>query len=219
MITGGVKMDLKNYIIENYGYSEPVFLEDLTKKLPDISSTSLRQKLKRLVDDGKIRRFKNGIYFVPKINSLLKIKTLSIEKVLEKKYLISNNKRIGYVTGLTFANNLQLTTQVPSKIEIVCTKETRTKRTVNYKNNLVILRKPRFSVNNRNYKLLQVLDLINKYYEYVEKPTELSNQKIIDYLKDITITKKELNNYLKGYPAKTYKNLIESELYDEITRG
>lgn len=216
---GGVRMDLKNYIIKNYGYSAPVFLGDLTERLPDISPTSLRQKLKRLVDDGKINRFKSGIYFIPKEDSMLKKKTLSIEKVLEKKYLINNNKRIGYVTGLTFANNLQLTTQVPSKIEIVTTKEARTKRTVDYKNNLVILRKPRFPVNNNNYKLLQVLDLINKYYEYVEKPTELSNQKVIGYLKGFTITKKELNNYLTNYPAKTYKNLIESELYDEITQG
>ncbi|WP_373894134.1 DUF6088 family protein [Virgibacillus natechei] len=211
-------MDLINYLTKEYGYREPILLEDLTDELSNISASSLRQKLKRLVDREVIYRFENGIYFIPNPNSLLKTKTLSVEKVLEKKHIIKNNNRIGYVSGLAFANSLQLTTQVPSKIEIVTMKEARTKRTVTYKNNSIILRKPRLAINNDNYKILQVLDLVNKYEEYIETPAKNTNEKILAYLEGNNITKKELYNYLKNYPTKTYKNILESGLYDEITQ-
>src|SRR5690625_2821532 len=126
-------MALSNYLLENYGYDEPILSKELYEEL-DTNPNTLRQSLKRAVDQGKLCRYKykDGIYFIPNPNSVLKRNTISFNKVISKEYLFRNGKRIGYVTGLSFANQLQLTTQHPAKIEIVTQNETTAKREVNY---------------------------------------------------------------------------------------
>lgn len=113
-----------NFLIKEYGYDEPIFSEDLQKEL-NINSNTLRQQLKRLTDDNQIQRcsFRDGIYFIPDPDSILKKSALSVNKIIKNRYLFKKNERIGYVTGLDFANSLKLTTQVPGMIEIVTEKE------------------------------------------------------------------------------------------------
>ena len=41
---------LKSYLLENYGYNEPIFLNHL--KIDELSENALRQSVKRLVANG-----------------------------------------------------------------------------------------------------------------------------------------------------------------------
>ena len=41
---------LKSYLLENYGYNEPIFLNDL--KIEELSENAVRQSVKRLVANG-----------------------------------------------------------------------------------------------------------------------------------------------------------------------
>ena len=41
---------LKTYLMENYGYNEPIFLNDLT--IQGLSENAVRQAVKRLVANG-----------------------------------------------------------------------------------------------------------------------------------------------------------------------
>ena len=60
---------LKTYLMENYGYNEPIFLNDLT--IQGLSENAVRQAVKRLVANGFLERYDNGIYYIPKRDGLL----------------------------------------------------------------------------------------------------------------------------------------------------
>ncbi|WP_106495815.1 DUF6088 family protein [Lentibacillus sp. Marseille-P4043] len=212
-------MDLYQFLVSRIGYNEPIFSKDLLKDV-DLSPNALRQSLKRLVDKGKICRYDNskGIFFIPDPNSLLKKNTLSVSKIIDKKYLFKNNERIGYETGLSFSNMLNLTTQNPVTIELVTKAEKRSIRVVNYNKRKVTLRKPRVDINNDNYKILQVLDLLTNFERLSAVPISSATKNILKYLKGINVTGENLNAYLENYPSKTSKILMGSELYNELTQ-
>ena len=50
-----------DYIINNYTYGDPIFLSEL----PGESRDYLRQEMKKLVDEGKLERLYNGVYYLP----------------------------------------------------------------------------------------------------------------------------------------------------------
>lgn len=216
--TGGVGMDLYNYLVKQYGYDEPIFSEDLKKEL-DINSNTLRQNLKRLTDAKKIQRFnyKTGIYFIPDPDSIFKKSALSVNKIIKNKYIVKKRQRIGYVTGLDFANSLRLTTQVPGLVEIVTQGERSNVRYVEYNERRVALRKAKTSITERNYKILQILDLINNFKKVSDISFEKAIPKIFDYVKDISIDREELDRYLSMYP-RAYREFMGSGLYNEIAR-
>ena len=75
-----------DYIIENYTDGEPIFLEELPCKSKDY----LRQEMKKLVDEGRLERLYNGLYYLPYTTILGTKGKISIEKYLDKKYYESN---------------------------------------------------------------------------------------------------------------------------------
>lgn len=54
---------LYEYLLDNYKENEPIFLADL--QIDGMTRTNVRQQVKKLADTGKVRRFDNGIYFLP----------------------------------------------------------------------------------------------------------------------------------------------------------
>lgn len=210
--------NLYNYLVKEYGYDEPIFSEDLKKEF-NIKKNTLRQQLKRLTDDNKIQRcsFRDGIYFIPDPDSILKKSALSVNKIIKNKYLFKKNQRIGYVTGLDFANSLKLTTQVPGMIEIVTKNETSNKRYVEYNKRRVALTKAKIDITENNYKILQIIELINNFKKVSDMQFDRAIPKILDYIKNVKIDEKELYSYLSKYP-RALKEFMGSGLYSEITR-
>ena len=49
-----------DYIIQNYKNGEPIFLSEL----PGGSKDYLRQEMKQLVDEGRLNRLYNGVYYL-----------------------------------------------------------------------------------------------------------------------------------------------------------
>lgn len=212
-------MDLSTYLLENYGYDEPILLKELYEEL-NINSNTLRQSLKRAVDQGEVNRYKykNGIYFIPNPNSVLKKNTINLNKIISKQYLFRKGKRIGYVTGLAFANELQLTTQNPFKLEIVTQSETMIKRDVDYKIRQLTLRRPKVNeINEGNYKVLQILDLLNNFEQVSVKSIQFAMNKISNYLSDVTMNYDEFKDYLNRYSTKTQLKAMEIGMYHELT--
>ena len=101
---------LYEYLLDNYKENEPIFLADL--QIDGMTRTNVRQQVKKLADTGKVRRFDNGIYFLPQKTFFKPGSRLAPEKVLVCKYLRDKDKRCGYVSGLMFFNQMGLTTQV-----------------------------------------------------------------------------------------------------------
>ena len=209
------------YIISEYGYDEPVFTKELKKALDmEMSDVTLRQNLKRLADKGLLVKVSNGIYYVPKKKSILKTPPVNINKVIIRKYIQPNNDQvIGYICGINFANQLGATTQTASISSIVTNAIGRTNDEVKIGNRIVKLKKARVSVNKKNYKLLQVLDLLNDYDKISEEPLIRIYRNIFKYLAGTLLTSDEYYECLLKYPKKARIRAEELRLKDAITQG
>ena len=63
---------LKEYLEKNYGYNEPIFINEI--RLDGLNDNALRQYFKRMLKSGDLARFDTGIYYLPKASRLLKKK-------------------------------------------------------------------------------------------------------------------------------------------------
>ncbi|MDO4197811.1 MAG: DUF6088 family protein [Erysipelotrichaceae bacterium] len=201
---------LLEYIRENYKENEPIFTSDIN--LP-VSETNKRQMFKVLYDNGKIERFDNGIYYLKGKSGLKNADTVSVSDVTRYKYIYRNKEVFGYYSGYTFANQLGLSTQVPSSIEIVSNLASANYRELNIRKQKIILRKPRVMITEENAVILQLLDLLKDYEQYADI-TEEGVIKIKEYIKSIKIRRDDMDKYLIYYPDRIYKTVYELKLYE-----
>ena len=181
---------LKSYLLENYGYNEPIFLNDL--KIEELSENAVRQSVKRLVANGLLGKS----YLDPFL-------------VIMRKYVRSKTETFGYVTGISFVNQLGLTTQMPAIIEIVTNKEATNGRTITVGSQKVRIKKAAVAVSDNNAELLQFLDGIGQTEKYTELPMEETIDTMLSYVKQKHFTKEQLSEVSSVITGATAKKLIE----------
>lgn len=201
---------LYEYLLDNYKENEPIFLADL--QVDGMTHTNVRQQIKKLTDTGKVKRFDNGIYFLPKKTIFKSGSQLAPEKVLECKYLRDKDERCGYVSGLMFFNQMGLTTQVPMMYEVVSNKATNDYRETSLAKSRVIVRKPKVPVTEKNYKALQFLDMLKDVDVYSEVTGKPLQDRLYRYMDDANLSISEMEPYFAYYPDKLYKNLVETRV-------
>ena len=201
---------LYEYLLDNYKENEPIFLADL--QVDGMTRTNARQQIKKLTDTGKVKRFDNGIYFLPKKTIFKSGSQLAPEKVLECKYLRDKDERCGYVSGLMFFNQMGLTTQVPMMYEVVSNKATNDYRETSLAKSRVIVRKPKVPVTEKNYKALQFLDMLKDVDVYSEVTGKPLQDRLYRYMDDANLSISEMEPYFAYYPDKLYKNLVETRV-------
>ena len=199
-------MTLYEYLLQQYGTNEPIISTDISFK--EYSRPWVMKQLKSLCEDGKLIRFEKGIYYIP-TDTVFGKSILNPRKVIEKKYINDGENTIGYYSGITFQNQLKLTTQMPNVIEIYTNKETTNVRDVMVGKQKVILRKARTTINSRNVAVLSFLEMMNDII-----PRSLDSEKksrVVEYINNNGITKHEIITYASVFPDKVMRNLIESE--------
>lgn len=201
---------LYEYLLDNYKENEPIFLADL--QIDGMTRTNVRQQIKKLTDTGKVKRFDNGIYFLPQKTIFKSGSQLAPEKVLECKYLRDKDERCGYVSGLMFFNQMGLTTQVPMTYEVVTNKATSAYRETSLAKSRVIVRKPKVPVTEKNYKALQFLDMLKDVDVYSEVTGKPLQNRLYRYMDDAHLSVSEMEPYFAYYPDKLYKNLVETRV-------
>ena len=201
---------LYEYLLDNYKENEPIFLVDL--QIDGMTRTNVRQQIKKLADTGKVKRFDNGIYFLPKKTIFKSGSQLAPEKVLECKYLRDKDKRCGYVSGLMFFNQMGLTTQIPMMYEVVSNKATNDYRETSLAKSRVIVRKPKVPITEKNYKVLQFLDMLKDVDVYSEVTGKQLQDRLYRYMDDANLSISEMEPYFSYYPDKLYKNLVETRV-------
>ena len=197
----------KSYLIENYGYNEPIFLNELS--VGGMSENAVRQSVKRLVASGFLERYDNGIYYIPKRDGLLGKSYLDPSVVVTRKYVQSGPEIYGYVTGLSFAYQLGLTTQMPAVIEVVTNREATNGRMVTVGTQRVRLKKPSISVSDSNVGLLQFLDSVSQAEKYTELPLDETRDVLCAYVRKMCFTKEQLAEVSPALTGATAKRLIE----------
>lgn len=198
---------LKAYLMENFGYNEPIFLNELS--IEGLSENAVRQSVKRLVANGFLERYDSGIYYIPKQGGLLGKSYLDPSLVIMRKYVQNKSETYGYITGISFANQLGLTTQMPAIIEVVTNRESTNGRLITIGNQKVRVKKPTVTISNSNAALLQLLDSIGQAEKYTELPIEETIKTMISYIKQKQFTKEQLSEVSSILTGATAKKLIE----------
>lgn len=205
-------MDIMQTLIEKYDYNEPIILKDV--KLDGVSDENIRQIFSRLVKSGQIERYDQGVYYIPKVTQLGKSR-IPAKKVYEKKFISDRKSTFGFYTGLTLQNAIGLTTQVPNTIEIMTNREKSRLRELAVGNQKLRLRRARTPVTSRNVKALQFLELMNSLD--MKQLSAKEKQALINYVRSQNISRKDVIPYVRDFPAKVSKNLIESGIINELT--
>jgi hypothetical protein len=203
-------MILIDYLLKKYGTNKPIITEELS--IPEISYDNLRKQLSRYNSQGILEKYSQGVYYIPK-ETILGRSTLSIDDVINRKYITNDNDIYGFYSGLSFYNKLGISTQVPFVYEIVTNKEKSRVREITLKNQKIILRKPYVKINKNNYLENQFLDFINN-----ANSNDLSDNidMLKNYIKDNNLNKNVILDLITYYPSKTSKKLIESRLLYEF---
>lgn len=198
---------LKSYLMKNFGYNEPIFLNDLS--IDGLSENAVRQSVKRLVANGFLERYDNGVYYIPKRGGLVEKSYLDPYLVMMRKYVRNKSETYGYITGISFANQLGLTTQMPAVIEIVTNREATNGRMIAVGNMMARIKKPAVPVSDNNAELLQFLDSIGQAEKYTELTMEETIDTMISYVKQKQFTKEQLSEVSSGLTGAVAKKLIE----------
>ncbi len=203
------------YMKENYKDNEPIMLSEL--RIPGMKEVSVRQQLKKLSEEGKIKRFDTGVYFLPRKSIFAFGSGISVESVLKKKYLEESGNRCGYIGGLNFANQLGITTQVPMVYEVYTNKATSEYRETSLANLRIILRKPYVKVDEGNASILQFLDLLKDITDISELEKEDLTEKLLGYMRTKQLAFESFKSFLSYYPERIYKNMYEVGLLNGVS--
>ncbi|WP_318708934.1 DUF6088 family protein [Candidatus Acetatifactor stercoripullorum] len=206
---------LKTYLMENYGYDEPIFLNNLS--VEGLSDNAVRQSVKRLAASGFLERYDNGIYYIPRRGGLLGKSYLDPSVVIMRRYVQNKSEIYGYVTGISFANQLGLTTQMPAVIEVVTNREATNGRMITVGTQKVRIKKPAITISASNAALLQLLDSIGQAEKYTELPMKETIETLISYMRKKRFTKEQLSEVSSALTGATAKKMIEWGVIYEFT--
>ncbi len=201
---------LYEYLQQNYALNEPILVSEI--RIDGVSMNNIRQQIKRLTDSGKLKRFDTGIYYLPAPSLFKSGSAPSLTKVIECKYLRGGQDCCGYLTGVAFANQIGVTTQVPMVYEVVTNKATTECKKTTLGRTRILLRKPRAMVTATNAKPLQLLDFLKEAELLSEVKGQELSQRILAYMRRSSLSFQDLEPYLSLYPDKIFRNMYETGL-------
>ncbi|MBO4218140.1 MAG: hypothetical protein IKX74_03085 [Erysipelotrichaceae bacterium] len=190
--------------------NKPLFIEDFVSE--NVKYDSAKTMLSNLVRSGDLKRYAQGIYYVPK-KTIIGESVISFESVIERKYIFDNDDIFGYYSGIRLLNDVGLTTQVPNIPEITTNKEATRKRSVRIGKRSVIVRKSETEVNNDNVLYLQFFDI----FRYADTETIRENRaKVIAFFDRNRLNFDMLRQTEKKVSMKLRKAIRRSGIYDEL---
>jgi hypothetical protein len=203
---------LFHYLTKNFAPNTPIFVSEVNPE--DMSYDSIRADLVRLCKANKISKFSFGVYYIPLETEFGKSK-LSAEDVLSKKYITDGKDVYGFYSGESFLNLIGISYQVPATLSIVSNKESSGGREVQVGYLSVNVKRSYFSITKDNYKILQVIDLVNEGdITFLKK----YSKSITEYASTLGKSTDDLFKILVSYPSKTAKKMIESGIINAFAR-
>ena len=203
---------LYDYILKNYEKDEPILLSEL----PGDSRDYVRQEMKKLVDDGKLERLFNGVYYLSYTTILGTKGKMSIDKYVDKKFIKSNGRVTGYITGIQLANMYGFTTQTPACIEVCSNEATTKQRKLCIDGRNLIVYKPITEITKENQTALQFLDLMTTIDKYSEISGNLLRMKLKEFVNILNVDFSIVKRYIALFPDRVYRNIYQGGLMSEL---
>lgn len=199
--------DIIGILKSKYAENEPISIEDIRFALPQLTRGRIYQILDELIDKGELKRFKQGVYYIP-TQTIFGESLLDPRKVINQKYISDGSNYYGYYTGLSLLNAFGLTTQVANILEIRTNREATNSRTVIIGSQKVIIKRSRIEINNENYAAVMLLEIFNLLNSADIAFMDFS--RVIEFIKAKNLTYEIINKYVQYMPAKAIKNLSMS---------
>lgn len=199
-------MELLEILKKEYGSNKPIYMKDLD--FPMLTNGALRKRMVRLVNEGSIKRLKQGVYSIPKKTRFGEV-TLSSDQFAEQRYISDGDRIFGFYTGLKLLNEYNISTQVPHTIEIVTNHESSRKREITIGNRSYILRKSYLAITKENVELQKILELF--------RLGETVSVDIIGGMITKKISRAVLQETVAAFPDYVSKRFIESGIIYELT--
>ena len=203
---------LYDYIVNNYDKDEPIFLSEL----PGNSRDYVRQEMKQLADEGKVERLYNGVYYLSYMTILGTKGRVSVDKLVEKKYISYQGKVSGYITGIQLANMYGFITQNPACIEVCSNEATTKQRKLDIDGRKVIVYKPLAEINKENKSALQFLDLMSSIDKYSELSGEELEKKLKEFVRAVNVDFMKVKEYISLFPDRVFRNIYQGGLMSEL---
>lgn len=209
---------VRNYV-DSCKEREPIFVRNI--KVDDYRKNARNIAFHRLEKENVIKKYTKGVYYKPKITKFGEL-GIDIQQLILKQYIKEDKQVNGYLTGPILWNTWNITTQVPNKTWVATNLINRTTEKEHLKVKLI---KPKTVINNDNYQLLQLLDIIEQIYQIQDinwdNYIQVLNNKIeklsIEELKYIiNLTKyynKFVNNFIGALIESKFKN---TNKYDQL---
>ncbi len=201
-----VSGQLYDYIKHSYKETTPIFVVDLYNTFPKISRSTVRSIIKRLTASNKLKKLENGAYALFSDKRSDSNNVISTSDLIRYKYLQKDNDIVGYTSGINVANKLGLTSQTASVETIYSNNVANKKRLIMVRKRKLVINAPKVEVTNFNYRLLQILDLLNDFMTYSEYSLQDSAPKIKNYLSDLKLSEDEITKIVDKYPLKAQLN-------------
>jgi hypothetical protein len=192
-------------ISNKYPERMPILKENLKSILNIENEHSLNQALSYLVSFGIIKRYENGIYYIPSSNNKFSHLVPSIHDIVEAKYLENAQ---GIRTGAYLLYQYKFTSQVSTFYEILTNNVSRHTRSKQLYNGQVYISYPPFDVNETNINYLEFLEIV-KHIKYSDYEINKNLMMLNELINRLNLNKEKLIQYSDYYNGRRYSKFRE----------
>lgn len=206
-------MTFYQYLFERYGSNEPILLAEI--QFEKYSKPWIYKELRKMCDNGQLIRYEKGVYYIP-TKTVLGISTLNPRKVIEKKYISSAGNTQGYYSGITFLNQIGISTQMPNRIELYTNNENSTVREITVGKQKVLLRRARTTITPENadvQSFLEMMSLVSADFFDEDR-----KKAVAGFIEEKGITRSAIAEYAPVFPDRAMRTMVESGVIYSVTR-
>ncbi len=205
---------LVDILKKRFKLNEPIFTSEILEIMQEYSRQRVYQMISEATKNGTLVRFDNGIYYLPK-ETEFGLSTLSIDSVVNKKYIKNNGNTFGIYGKYVIELNFLVSYQVPNLIEVITNNESRRVREISIRGQRVLLRKSRVPITNENEGAYTLMELFNNMDIRQFQENSMIRDSVLNYVKEKQITRSSLINLADAFPSKVMKNIaISGVLYE-----
>lgn len=193
-------------IKKQFTKNELFFLDDIKEK--SMTKAAIKEELVRLVQQGFLKRYSYGIYFIPGEGEP------DASEAINMRYIERDGKVFGFYTGEGFISVLNgKNPSLQEKIEIMTNRATSGKKATYAFSKRFTLRKPYVQIDKNNFALNSFLSYIamTPLNKIKENYSVLSN-----YIKKNHLSAPDVMEMAVYFPAKTASKLLSSDLYRSL---
>ncbi|KAA6341702.1 hypothetical protein EZS27_010491 [termite gut metagenome] len=136
--------------------------------------------LNKFVEESYLRKLSKGRFYKPQIGKFGELPPDTYQTV--KDLLEKDSKPIGYITGYSAFNDLMLTTQIPSVLQIGMRKEKKAIIRGGYRIHFI---KQENTITKENIPLLRLLDCLRFFKIIPDTTPDTTCQRLLHLLKDL----------------------------------